>query len=70
MMGMTEQPAPPLNEAMFDVRGPDEQAAAAARRNNKLFMVKVQVRFQGFKSKGEWAALIETLEPPAAPCAV
>ncbi len=44
MMGMTEQPAPPLNEAMFDVRGPEEQAAAAARRNNKLFMVKVQVR--------------------------
>ena len=43
MMGMTSQPAPPLNEASFDTRGPEEQAAAAARRNDKLFMVKIQV---------------------------
>ena len=49
--GMAEGPARPLSEA-FDIRGPEEQAAAAGRRNEKMFMIKVQVRLRG------WLALL------------
>lgn len=40
--GMAEGAARPLSETV-DIRGPEEQVAAAARPNDKLFMVKVQV---------------------------
>lgn len=44
--GMTEGEPRPLAEAA-DLRGPAEQAAAAARLNEKLFMIKAQVRAAG-----------------------
>lgn len=50
-MGMTSQPARPLAEAAV-TRGPEEQAAAAARRDHKLFMVKIQVRWHWVPGAG------------------
>lgn len=67
MMGMTSQPAPPLNEASFNTRGPEEQAAAAARRDDKLFMVKIQVCACGSMACSAVVKLTRTSEPTTVP---